>query len=140
VKKWVPELSHLPLRCLHAPWTAEHPNAYPDRIVEDVDVARASFVAKACESRSKAPAHCFSKDGCDLLTLPRTAGLPGEGIWALTERCFKGEQKRHEDRASGKGKGKGKGSQRSSEEHHVDSVQRPKRRWNRAPDDALQGA
>eukprot|EP00927_Polykrikos_kofoidii_P076565 TRINITY_DN73636_c0_g1_i1.p1 TRINITY_DN73636_c0_g1~~TRINITY_DN73636_c0_g1_i1.p1 ORF type:complete len:754 (+),score=106.27 TRINITY_DN73636_c0_g1_i1:90-2264(+) len=111
VRRWVPELARLPLAHLHTPWACppatlakagvmlvsndgndrdrNGSRSYPSCIVEDVDAARADFLARALRCRKAAPASAFSPDGCDFLTLPRTAGLPGHGIWALTERCFR---------------------------------------------------
>lgn len=113
VRMWVPELSALPREYLHCPWEAPSArlaqagillgSTYPHRIVEDVDAARSSFFRRAQECRSQASASCFSADGCDLLTLPKTSGLSKPGIRALTEKCFRGMEP---VRSKGKGNGR----------------------------------
>lgn len=111
-RKWVPELAKLPLEYVHSPWSAPPEvlakagvslgRSYPFRVVEDVDEARARFLASAVSCRSTASPECFSGDGCDLLTLPKTSGLSMKGIRALTEKCFRAAET---SRSKGKGKG-----------------------------------
>jgi len=133
VRKWVPELAKLPREFLHCPWEAPHAalakagvslgSSYPCKIVEDVDAARSSYLRRAVRCRNEAPRSCFSRDGCDVLTNPRTSGLSMPGIRALTEKRLRSEeyggskgqgkgQARVDDasdRPQGKGKGKVKG-------------------------------
>jgi len=125
VRQWLPELSRLSREYIHQPWTApssvlaaagvtlggEGPGSYPNRIVQDVDAARADFLRDIRHCRARASADCFRSDGCDLLTNPRSSGLDGPGLWALTERCLRGqaaEVNKCSPSAKGKSVGKGK--------------------------------
>lgn len=162
VRKWVPELARLPKQFLHEPWCAprsvlegagleisdrRRTGCYPPPIVDDVDRARAEFLARAKRARACAPPSCFSRDGCDLMSMPSSSGLSGGGIRALTERCFRdgGSTSDGNDASRERGKGHGgKGKDRGKGKSKVNSwsstsdqqppvagaeVQVPTRRW-----------
>jgi hypothetical protein len=112
-RKWLPELSKLPNKCLHTPWRAsadvlskagvELGQHYPQRIVPDLAAARTRTVAALLEARRSA-LDMNDSGGYDLITLPS-----GEKTCVFTKHEFRLDANGVVKKRPVGGKGNGRG-------------------------------
>jgi len=117
VRRFCPELARLPLKYLHAPWTAPAGvlaqagvrlgDNYPERIIDDPDGEKQAFNQRMRRCRAQHSEH-LGPGGADMIERPAGAAerLPAHmrSIYALTERSMKGGE---QPRAGGDDSGRG---------------------------------